>query len=316
MSTSLSISLRVAALSAISGILLAFDSASAVPTWGVDLTNATMQLDVDAYADNGQNGFKPPGVFFEDADSATEADVAAGFMGSFFGQAPDTYDLGAGINVFGTDSGFNPDFSTLASASSLVAIDGVGTRELTILWRATTANEQNGLGGEGFLSRSMAAILAQIEATIDGVAPSSSLTIGYDWEYNGAIVIDHEAAVEDPTSASGSSGFVDEQGTGPGNVLAILFAEPGPLGGVGSGSGSYNIVTSNTADPSFVSIDVGGRANTVMDAPGNPPGAPLQHDQAGSTFNGRITLTLPIPEPATSLLMLFGVASLARLRRR
>ena len=274
-----------------------------------------MQIDADGYADNGVNGFRPPGIFFQDMASATVANVQSDLIASFFGQPAETYDLGTDVNVFGEDDDINPFFSTRASSVGIVAIDGVGSRTLDVFWRATTANEQNGIGAEGFLSDSMAALAAQIVATIDGVAPGTALTISYDWEYNGLAVIDHDGVMEDPTTASGSVGFVDEQGNGPGNLFAQLFAEPGPLGGVSSGNGSYNIVTSNTSDPSYVTIDLAGRATTIMVAPGKPPLEAVQHDLAGSSFNGRLTLTLPVPEPSSSVLLLIGLAMIARARR-
>ena len=311
-----SLFLRAAQCTAIGATLFVGSVAQAVPTWGVDLSSAMVQIDSDGYADNGVNGFKPLGGFFEDTASATVANVQSNLMASFFGQSAETYDLGSAVNIFGSDSGFNPDFSTLASSVGVVAIDGVGTRTLNILWRATTANEQNGIGGEGFLSDSMANIVAQIVASIDGVAPGTALTISYDWAYNGLAVIDHDAAMEDPTTASGAVGFVDEQGTGPGNLFAQLFAEPGPLGGVNSGNGSYDIITSNTSDPSYVTIDFDARATTIMDGPGKPPVNAVQHDLAGSSFNGRLTLTLPVPEPSSLSLLLVSLAFVSRRSRR
>jgi hypothetical protein len=316
-----SVALRASLLGfVLAGSQLGSVEALAAPTWGIDLNDASMQIDTDAYADNGVNRLRgqaglPPPIWFEDMATADVNDTQMNGMASFFGQPPEAFDLVTGVNVFGTDSGFNPDFSTLASAAGVIGIKGLGTRTLDIFWRSTTANEQNGFLDE-FYSNSMAALTAQIVATIDGVAPGTTLTISYDWEYNGLAVIDHEAGIEDPTSASGTLTFVDEQGNGPGNLFGVLFAEPGPLGGAVGNNGSYDLTTSNTADPSFLTIDLDSFARTRMDFPGQPPGGGAQHDQAGSTFNGRLTLTLPIPEPSCLALMLIGLLSLGQRSKR
>jgi hypothetical protein len=301
---------------AIAVLILTHAESMAAPSWGIDLTNANLAIDADGYADNGVNGFRPlPGAFFQDLASADESDIQANYNASFFGQPPETFDLGAGVNIFGGDEGFNPDFRTEASAVGVIGIKGVGTRTLEIFFRATTDNSQRDFH-DMFLSDSMANLTAQIVATIEGVAPGTPLTIGYDWEYLGLAVIEHEAGIEDPTFASGSLSFVDEQGNGPGNLFSILFAEPGPLGGADTDNGSHNMTTSMTADPSFLTIDLATLADTIMNFPGDPVGGATQRDQAGSTFNGRLTLTLPVPEPGSVLLLLTGgfAALLARTR--
>lgn len=293
-------------------------AAIAAPNWGIDLNGSTLSIDADAYADNGVNGLRPlPGsIWFEDAASADISDIQMGLMASFFGQPAETFDLGADVNVFGEDEGLSPPFRTAASSVGVIGIKGIGTRTLDILWRANTANTQRDFHDE-FYSDSMADLTAQIVATIEGVAPGTALTIGYEWEYLGIAVIDHEALIEDPTIASGSLTFVDEQGNGPGNLFSQLFAEPGPLNGSDEDNDSYDMITSNTADPSFLTIDLSGFSDTRMNFPGQPPAGGTQDDQASSVFNGRLTLTLPIPEPSGVVLLLLGgiSASLRRMRR-
>jgi hypothetical protein len=295
-------------------ILALTTPAAAAPTWGVDLTSATLQIDAHAYADNGVNGLRPLGIFYEDIGSATVADFQASLLASFFGQPAEVFDLGATVNLIGEDSGINPLFRTSASTVGVIGIKGIGTRTLDIYWRANTANTQRDFQDE-FYSDSMARLVAQIVTTIDGVAPGTTLTIGYDWEYLGAAVIDHEGLLEDPTRASGDLSFFDEQGSGPGNLFNENFAEPGPLAGAGGNSGSYDLTTSNTADPSFLTIDLNGFSETFMNFPGVPPAGALQDDQASSVFNGRLTLTLPVPEPTTFTLCLVCGALMPFARR-
>jgi hypothetical protein len=298
-------------------LLVAGTTAQAAPTWGVSLNDSSLTIDADAYADNGANIFCPLGVCYQQTGMADISNVQTDLVASFFGQPAETYDLGADLFLAGSDRGINPDFDTSTSVVGVVAIDGVGSRTLDIYFRVTTTGFQTGLGGEGFIVDSMVELTAQIVATIEGVAPSTPLTIGYEWEYNGAAPVDHEAVAEDPTIASGSIGFVDEQGGGPGNLFAELFADPGPTSGSDSDNDSYDLVTSNTADPSFVTIDLDGLADTIMSAPGLPIGNPFQTDQAGSTFNGRLTLILPVPEPGSiALLILAGLSTLLTRARR
>ncbi len=291
-------------------------SATAAPTWGVDLTSATLRIDAHAYADNGVSGLRPqPGaLFYEDFGNATAADFQANLLASFFGQPAENFDLGAAVNLIGEDTDITPPFRTSASTVGVIGIKGVGTRTLDIYWRVNTANTQRDFHDE-FYSDSMANLVAQIVTTIDGVAPGTTLTVGYDWEYYGAAIIDHEGALEDPTRASGTLSFLDEQGGGPGNLFSENFAEPGPLGGIGGNSGSYDLTTNNTAAPSSLTIDLDGFSETIMNYPGVPPLGALQDDQASSVFNGRLTLTLPIPEPSTqALAVVFGM--LLALARR
>jgi hypothetical protein len=298
--------------------LLVLDrTAKSAPTWGISLGDSSLTIDADAYADNGANIFCPLGVCYQQSDVDDISDVQADLVATFFGQPAETYDLGADVFLAGSDRGLNPDFDTSTSVVGVIAIDGVGSRTLDVYFRVNPTAFQTGLGGEGFIVDSMVLLTAQIVATIEGVAPSTPLTIGYEWEYNGAAPVDHEALAEDPTTASGSIGFVDEQGGGPGNLFAELFADPGQIFGNDTGDDSYDLITSNTADPSFVTIDLDGFARTIMNAPGTPIGNPFQTDQAGSTFNGRLTLTLPVPEPSSvALSILAGLSTLLVRARR
>lgn len=304
-------------LLALAALLVSTAPAAAAATWGIDLNDSSLTIDADAYADNGQNMFCPIGPCYQDNPPPDDiTDVQTDLVATFFGQPAETYDLGAVVFLAGSDRGSNPDFDTSTSVVGVIAIDGVGTRTLDIYFRVNPTAFHTGLGGEGFIVDSMVLLTAQIVATIDGVAPSTPLTIGYEWEYNGGAPVDHEAVAEDPTTASGSIGFVDEQGGGPGNLFAELFVDPVQIFGNDTDNGSYDLVTSNTADPSFVSIDLDGFAHTIMRAPGFPPALPFQVDQAGSFFNGRLTLTLPVPEPSSiALLIVAGLAMPAYLGR-
>jgi hypothetical protein len=308
--------LRIVACVAFAGVGLPTLESWAAPNWGVDLTNSSITIDASAYADNGQNGFRPNvgAIWYEDVGTAMV--FQSNFMASFFGQPADTYDLGAAVNLIGNDIGLNPDFDTSASTVGVIAIDGVGTRILDIYWRVTTSNYHRDLAGEGFLTDSMANVVASIIATIEGVAPGTSIDIGYDWEYLGLAPVDHETpAMEDPTTAAGTLGFSDEQGFGPGNLFGVLFAEP-LIGGADSDNDSYNLTTSNTVDPSFLTISLDGLSRTTMVAPGVPPINPFQLDAASSTFNGRLTLILPIPEPSAFLLAAIGLLAFGSRSKR
>ena len=295
----------------------------AAANWGVDLGGSSLQLDVHAYADNGANGIRPgPGAWYEDDNlpGTTVFGVQPPFTATFFGQDEDMFDLGALAGLSGRDTGVNPFFDTFASNNGVIGIRGVGTGTLEIFWRSSANGEQSGLGGEGFLSDSEADLTAQIVATIDGVAPGTPLTIGYDWQYLGDNVGNgQEAVAEDPTSANGSLTFVDEQGTGPGNLFSEAFFEPpGPLGGADNDNDSYDLTTSMTANPSFLTIDLDSSAHTMMQRLGDPPANSDQIDTVGSFFVGRLTLTLTeyVPEPSSLTLSALALLGLFGLRRK
>ena len=275
---------------------------------------STVTIDADTYADNGTNGFDPvPGAWDEDSFSTNV------FQSNFVDAGGNTFDLGAGVDpLISRDEGGPPDYPdpwrTSASATGLVTINGLGTNTLEINWRATTLNDHD--HGEGFLSDSAANVIAQIQASINGVAPGTPVTISYDWEYFATAVPDHEAAGEDPELARGSLSFVDDQGTGPGSLYSVQVGEgePDGLTSFDDANNSYDLTTSNPM--SFVTISLDAGSDITMDMPGSPLGAGFNEvDFAGSEFVGRLTLTLTaIPEPSAGQFLFVAGLTAAGVR--
>ncbi len=300
MSATRTISLALAAIFAAA----AQDAAAA--TWGVDLALSSLSIDGDTYADNGANGFRPGGVWDQD-----NPPIVAAFQPNFV-VGPDTFDFGATVNPISSDRDLSIPFVTSASAVGVITIDGLGSSTLEIRWRANTLNDN--FDGDGFLSDSSVLLLSQIVATIDGVGPGTPVEIIYDWDYFATAVPDHEALMEDPETANGSVGFLDDQGTGPGNLFGVIVGEPGVLTSMDSDNDSYSLTTSNPS--SSLTINLDGGSITRMNSPGN---GPFQEDLAGSEFIGRLTLTLRmVPEPASWGLAFVAVlgAGLMRVRPR
>jgi hypothetical protein len=277
--------------------------AAAAANWGVNLGASTLDIDADTYADNGANGFKGGGGIWDENDPPNVLNFTQNLV-----IGPNTFDLGAFLNPVARDRDLSVPFDTSASAVGVITINGLGSRTLVIDWRLNTLNDQ--IGGDTFLSDSSAFLTSAIEATIAGVGPGTPLQINYDWNYFATAVEDHEGALEDPESASGDLGFIDDQGGGPGNLFATLVNDSTDIN---SGSGSLNLTTSNPL--SYLTINLGGGSTASMNSPGS--GFPLDEDLAGSDFIGHLTLTI-VPEPSSLALLALGAAAtwFAGVRRR
>ncbi len=204
----------------------------------------------------------------------------------------DTFDLGASASVSCTDEDLTPPpVFVNGDATTVIGINGLGTRTIEIKWRSTT---HPSCGSEFYFARACSELMTQLPLIIDTYPSGADLRVLYEWDFQYEGVPLHECpgdpscgakTFEDPEFIMGDLDL-DIDGNGPGLIYSFFDNT------LNTGTGTGTVDIPNAPDSVVVTASILSAAMATIEWPG-PQCVPQGFcDHAGSEFCGSLTLTV------------------------